>query len=268
VCSVDLARKLLKLGYPVAVQYESTWMSEMINHITVLSGYDDAREVFIVEDANWLLGWRTLAYARVVGCRAVVIVPARLAGEVWPLLCASGDVAFAASLELAEDLLSTGDKVSAQLVYEGLPELSERCLSWSEEGQSFCVDNVDRALVHLQDALECPPLALSALGWVDLGDLLVSSRRESDGMLAYEKALELDKSYASALRGMRDLCLKIGRHEHALIYANRLVEASPEDPVVYWGRSLVYEGLGRDKEASSDMERALELEEGNREAAD
>jgi hypothetical protein len=228
---LDLLRSLVAAGYPVLIEAghhppDDWWMG----HYLVVSGYNDERQRFIVQDSltepdlpmtyddlasHW---WRDFDYVY------VVIFPAEKQNEVADVLGPRWDINF--SYQLA-----------AQKAIDEIPNLQGR-------DQFFA--------------------------WFNLGTSLVGLKDYGGAATAYDKAFEIYGTLTEEMRPYRLMWYQdgpykayyhTGRYEDVVNLANTTfswVGQGVLEESYYW-RGMAYLALGRQNNASSDFQKAAQL---------
>ena len=103
----------------------------------------------------------------------------------------------------------------------------------------------------------------------DEADQLKAEGKVDEAIQKLQHALELDDSYALAHSGLAVLLQRTGKHEEALVHANKVAELAPEDPFSFTALSVTYQrayaGTGNMEYvrlAEEAMERSRQLSQG------
>ncbi len=77
----------------------------------------------------------------------------------------------------------------------------------------------------------------------------------------YEKAIDIDGTFARGYAGRAAILFREAEYERGLIEATRALSLDPEMAAVYQSRAIAYEYLDKEKEAVEDLEKAASLYE-------
>lgn len=114
----------------------------------------------------------------------------------------------------------------------------------------------DEAAAHYRQALQDTPTLPAA--HYNMGTLLIKRGDLEGGRRALEAAIGLDPDYEDALGNLAVLLATTGDNEQALVYFQRAVDADPGDPVALNNLASFYLNNGRDAEALPLLRRAVE----------
>lgn len=92
------------------------------------------------------------------------------------------------------------------------------------------------------------------------GDRAFSDGHHERAERRYREALAQSSDHPRARRGLALALLEQGRHEEALALLNAATRAEPELAVNYANRGVLYDRMGRHREALRDYERALVMD--------
>ena len=116
---------------------------------------------------------------------------------------------------------------------------------------------LDAAFKALDRAVQFRPCDVEL--WIHHGNTLVKLERQAEGLMSYQRVLELDPAHADAAYGCGCLLLGLGRPDEALGYFNICDELRPNQADVLEKRGLALSSLNRFEEALSDNLRAHAL---------
>lgn len=94
----------------------------------------------------------------------------------------------------------------------------------------------------------------------DQGVDLFSEGKYDDAIAAYEKALALDPGFVDALHGLAMAQAEKGDLDAAIAVAERITEASPDDPLGFTSLSMLHQRAGHIAEAEAAANQARVLE--------
>jgi len=80
-----------------------------------------------------------------------------------------------------------------------------------------------------------------------------------EAITAYQKALEIDPTFADALHGLARACFEKGDYERAIQYAKRIAELDPDAALAHTNLSICYQKMDRIKEAEEEAAKAKVL---------
>lgn len=92
------------------------------------------------------------------------------------------------------------------------------------------------------------------------GNNLFEDGHYERALQAYEQALDEVPEHIHALRGKARSLLKLKRYQAALQAFNDAIAKDPEFAGTYANRGILYDWMGRHREALADYERALQLD--------
>jgi TolB-like protein/tetratricopeptide (TPR) repeat protein/tRNA A-37 threonylcarbamoyl transferase component Bud32 len=165
----------------------------------------------------------------------------------------------ASSLRLGMPSLSDGEETHVVEAYEAY---SRGMINMQLEGY----ESLDRSILFFERAIALDPTYVRAL--VELGhayltkaDYLALPELAERALATFRRALDRQPGSARAWRQMSGALMSLGRDEEALTAIERALDLAPEDPGVLAakGRAL-FIIKGRFREAASYFERALERE--------
>ena len=129
--------------------------------------------------------------------------------------------------------------------------------------RALVLRNVDDAVAAYRELVARRPT--DAAAWLDLGRAQETAGLRSDAKQSYERATQLDPSYAAAflrLGAVKALEARYTEAFDAFGKAERLYQAASDsegEVEVLWRRGSVYAVIGQLKQARSDLERAVKL---------
>lgn len=85
---------------------------------------------------------------------------------------------------------------------------------------------------------------------------LVAEGDQNSAITAYEKALEIDPSFADAMHGLTRALQDSDRLDEAIAVAKRLLELDPEDILAHTCLSILYQHKGMVPEAEAEGNKA------------
>jgi tetratricopeptide (TPR) repeat protein len=106
----------------------------------------------------------------------------------------------------------------------------------------------------------------SAQEWYEQGFALAGEERYSEALLAYEKALSLNRSLLNAWYYEGDALFRLGRYGEALLAFGNATAIDPDFVDAYFYESTVYGRLGRVGDEEDALRRGLEAAERRRAA--
>jgi serine/threonine protein kinase len=102
-------------------------------------------------------------------------------------------------------------------------------------------------------------LQMSSEQWKIEGDMYYRASHNEDALGAYERAIQLDSSNASAYCGKGDVLCVLKRYEEALAEYERALQRDPDYASAYYGKGNALVSRHRSAEALMAYERALQL---------
>lgn len=98
---------------------------------------------------------------------------------------------------------------------------------------------------------------------VSRGAARLNDERHAGAIEDFNRAIELDESYARAfhLRGLAHE--KGGDHDSAIDDFNRALEIDPDYGAAYYSRASLFNKIGRSEDAASDMQMVAQMTERN-----
>lgn len=111
---------------------------------------------------------------------------------------------------------------------------------------------------------------MAARDWYEQGFTLTNEERYGEALLAYEKALSLNRSLLNAWYYSGDALFRLGRFNEALLAFENATAVDPDFVEAYFYESLVYGRLGRHQDGKDALRQGLEVAErrGAKEAAE
>ncbi len=223
-----LLRRFLSNGLPVLVE---TWIEpkpdDGLGHYRVLTGYDDARRVWIAYDSFISKGVR--------------------ADEPYH------------GILIPYDELAQGWKVfnNAYLIlYPPAQEPLVRAIlgeDWNERAMW------ERALADARAQVKATPE--DAFAWFNLGTDLTALGRYAEAASAYDRARQLGLPWRMLWYqfGPFEAYVAVGRYEEVLALVDATLATTQDVEELYYWRARALMGLGRDQEAKAALERAMDL---------
>ena len=120
---------------------------------------------------------------------------------------------------------------------------------------------IDQALQVGDKAVQLAPN--DATLWAHLGNLLLDAARNTDALLCFRHAIELDEHQWEAAYKAGHLLHGLGKFEEALVYLDRSIQQQPDHAPALHMRALVRKNLNRLEDARDDGMRAVELDPAN-----
>lgn len=95
---------------------------------------------------------------------------------------------------------------------------------------------------------------------VNRGILYSRRGRHEEALKDFSRALDMERALVHALINRGNVLVRMKRFQEALEdYDQAVFYSEGRDPIVFFNRSLAYEGLGRGAEAREDLVRAVQL---------
>lgn len=94
------------------------------------------------------------------------------------------------------------------------------------------------------------------------GNNLFEDENYEHALQAYQQALDEAPEHIHALRGKARSLLKLTRYQEALQVFNEAIAKAPNFAGTYANRGILYDWMGRHREALADYERALQMDGG------
>jgi tetratricopeptide (TPR) repeat protein len=230
---IGLLKNLIAHGYPVVIEkgyYEADYTGKVawLGHYLFVTGYDDAKGVFIVQDAylqpgenlesdydKFIEGWRSFNYT------FFVVYPPEKEGEVFNLLGPWGDINWARqhALDIANQEISTTSG-------------NDEFFAWFNKGSSH---------------VELNQYADAAVAY-DYAFLLYAQLGGGDAQRPYRIMWYQTGPYWAYFN--------VGRYQDVINLANTTLNDTVSEPTleesIYW-RGMAYLALGRQEEAIADF---------------
>lgn len=170
-------------------------------------------------------------------------------------------------LRLAERHAAQGNLERAADTYYRLALLGvEPVLAWVNVGLlRLRQGRREESRRAFEEALRLSPE--SAATYVGLAELAVAEGRWQEALAAYRNALERDPTLDQAHAGLVQTLHRLGDRKGAVDALARWVQANPNSSPAWEEWGLYLHALGRGEEALAAMEKALELDAGNLDAA-
>ncbi len=89
--------------------------------------------------------------------------------------------------------------------------------------------------------------------------VLRDQKKLGEALQSCQKAIELNPRYLDAYNTCGNIQASAGAWKQALSFYDRAIALGSQDPVVYAGRGLVYNRLGDNQSARTDLQKALDL---------
>ena len=115
----------------------------------------------------------------------------------------------------------------------------------------------DRSLPLLPN-LSSADQALTAQDWYEQGFALTNEGQYSEAILAYGKALSLNRSLLNAWYYTGDAYFRLGQYSEAILAFSNATAVDPDFVDAYFYEGLVYEKLGRYQDRKDALQRGLE----------
>jgi len=142
----------------------------------------------------------------------------------------------------------------------------QRCLEKSPENRYQTFKDVRKdlepLLLHQTGEVVIPPqlTELEVWEWANKGLSLDSLGRPDEAMRCFDKALELDPSYANAWTNKGSGLSNLGRFEEAIRCFDKALELAPRDSAAWYSKGTSLHNLGRHEDAIRCYDKALELD--------
>jgi tetratricopeptide (TPR) repeat protein len=96
--------------------------------------------------------------------------------------------------------------------------------------------------------------------WTNQGYILLDQYKYEDALVAFDKALDTNKSYAAAWRGKGSALNGMGNYSEALQSYDRALDLNPEYVGAWIGKGSALHGMGNYSEALQAYDKAIELD--------
>jgi len=167
-------------------------------------------------------------------------------------------LAWCQSLEEAKRAFDARNYAAAELLFEKAQQASPSCDVLFYLGVTrYRLKKVDSALIAFQSAIQCDPKLISA--YVALGDAYSERGNDAEALSAYTRALSLEASNSSALRGAADIYLRSQVNDKAAAMLEALVKVEEKDPKAHLDLAAVYAATGNRNGAELHYREALLL---------
>ncbi len=100
----------------------------------------------------------------------------------------------------------------------------------------------------------------SAKQWLDEGNAHYTAKHNTEALMAYEQAIQLDSNFALAYNGKGNVLWVLKRYEEALAYYERAIQLDPNNAMFQGNKGLVLQDLKRNEEALTAYERVIQLD--------
>jgi tetratricopeptide (TPR) repeat protein len=233
----DRLRRLLAIGVPVLVE---TWHEPKPNdgmgHYRLLTGYDDAKQVWIAYDSYDAKGVDpNKPYAG-------ILIPYSELDPLWKVFNRQYVVIYnQAPAAQVQGIL--GDDVDDEAM-------------WRRAGEAA------------RTAVEQNPA--DAFAWFNLGSALTALGRPAEAVQAYDKARQIGLPWRMFWYqfGPFQAYYEAGRYEEVIALANSTVRTARYVEELYYWRGLAQQALGKTAEARRSFQQALEMNKNYAPAAD
>ena len=224
----ELLRGLLASGIPVLIE---TWHEPKPNdgmgHYRLLTGYDDAEQVWIAYDSYDATGVdRNKPYAG-------IHIPYRELDALWMVFNRQYVVIYTPALA-AEVNRILGDDLQDEAMWQ-------------------------RALADAESAVVQDPAA--AFAWFNLGSDLAAVGRFEEATKAYDKARHIGLPWRMFWYqfGPLEAYYQAGRYEEVIALANATIRTAKYVEELYYWRGLAQQARAQTAEARASFQRALEM---------
>ncbi len=96
--------------------------------------------------------------------------------------------------------------------------------------------------------------------WTSQGYILLDQYKYEDALVAFDNALDINKSYAAAWRGKGSALNDMGNYSEALQAYDEALELNPEYVGAWRGRASALHGMGNYSQALQAYDKAIELD--------